>query len=133
VGNFRHPGSRHDAKDQAVATDLSNGSLQQFISPVPEIVTFPAEVNDSNSARVGAQLFAACRPGVTLVIADLSRTQTCDSSAIRYLVVAHDQAAVCGLELRIVIRSAQVRRLLELTSVAKVLHIYPAMAEALAA
>jgi anti-anti-sigma factor len=94
-------------------------------------MTFPTEVDASNSIRLGTELFAVCRPDVSVVIADLSSTEFCDSSAVRFLIAAHDQARACGVELRVVARSAAVLRLLELTGAELVLDVYPDLPDAL--
>ena len=100
-------------------------------SVVLETVTFPPEVDVSNSEAVGRELLAAFRPGMAVVIADLSRTDFCDSSAISYLIIAHNQAARTGAELRVVTSSATVRRALNVLGADQMLHMYPDMLSAL--
>lgn len=94
---------------------------------IPEIVSFPVEVDLSNSDALRAALSAAIRPGVAVVVADLSRTKFCDGAGIRCLLAAHDQAIGCGVELRAVIRSSAVWRLLVLLGGDEKLHVYPDM------
>jgi anti-anti-sigma factor len=94
---------------------------------IPEIVSFPVEVDISNSDEVSAALSAAIRPGVLIVIADLSRTTFCDGAGIRCLLAAHHQAVECGVELRAVIRSSAVWRLLVLLGGDEELHVYSNM------
>jgi hypothetical protein len=48
---------------------------------VPEIVTIPDEIDIRNADRAGRELRAAFRPGVTVVIADMTRTGFAASSA----------------------------------------------------
>ena len=98
---------------------------------LPEIVTFPDEVDITNAGNYGSALFGACRPGVTVVVADLSQTTFCDSSGIRCLLAAQGQADVCGVKLQIVTSSAVVLRTLEVLGVDQLLSIYPTMAAAL--
>jgi anti-sigma B factor antagonist len=98
---------------------------------LPEIVTFPDQVDISNAASVGAELFGACRPGFPVVVADLRQTQFCDSRGIRCLLAAHDQAIACGVELRIVATHAALLRALNVLGVDELLHIYPTMDQAL--
>jgi anti-anti-sigma factor len=94
---------------------------------IPEIVSFPVEVDISNSDEVSAALVAAIRLGVAVVIADLSRTRFCDGAGIRCLLAACDQAFECGVELRAVIRSPAVWRLLVLLGGDEKLQVYPDM------
>lgn len=98
---------------------------------IPEIVSFPVEVDISNSDEVSAALTAAIRLGVAVVIADLSRTKFCDGAGIRCLLAAYDQAVECGVELRAVIGSPAVWRLLVLLGGAENLQVYPDMSAVL--
>jgi anti-sigma B factor antagonist len=113
---------------------MNPDARHSIVSPlvVPEIVTVPAEVDISNSARLGAELLAALRPGVSVVIADMSRTAFCDSSGIRHLLIANDRAKKNLAQLRVVVAAEQVLRVLGVTGVDEVLDIYPSLQEALA-
>jgi hypothetical protein len=77
------------------------------VSPlaVPEIVLFPPEVDVSNAACFGVELLAAFRPGVAVVIADMTLTDFCDSSGIRHLLIANRRAKRCLVQLRVVVAS----------------------------
>ena len=78
----------------------------------PVIVVLPAEIDMMNAQDVGEQLCAAFAPGVTVVIADLGSTVFCDSSGAHQLVLAHKRAIASNCELRVVISSARVLRVL---------------------
>lgn len=106
---------------------------QGTVSPlvIPEIVALPAEIDIGNSERVGQDLCAAARPGIAVVIADMSQTQYCDSSAVRSLMLAHDTAVRNNAELRLVIPSAAVLRILSVLGFDRLLHIYPSLSAAL--
>ncbi len=94
---------------------------------IPEIISFPVEVDISNCDPLAAALIDAIRPGSAVVIADLSRTTFCDGAGIRCLLAAHDQAVGCGVELRAVIRSSAVWRLLVLLEGDQKLRVFPDM------
>ena len=96
----------------------------------PQVVLFPVNVDVTNSDAVGEALRAAFRPGVSLVIADMSATEFCDSAAIRHLILVSNQAARTGGELRIVISSPAVVRVLHVLEADQVLRLYPDMAAA---
>lgn len=98
---------------------------------VPEIVTFPVDVDLTNALCLGTALIGAFGPGVTVVIADMTATEICDSSGLRYLVVANDVAAELGAELRVVARSRAVLHAMRTLGVDRVLRIYDSMSEAL--
>jgi anti-sigma B factor antagonist len=97
-----------------------------------QVVVFPVEADVSCSEAVGETLLAAFGPGVSVVIADMSATEYCDSSAIRQLIIAYKQAASTGAELRVVTASPAVRRVLNVLEVDQLLNLYPDMASALA-
>lgn len=98
---------------------------------VPEIVTFPAEVDITNAAGLGASLLAALRPGVTVVIVDMRSTQFCDSSGARQLVIAHDQAKRNFTQLRVVTAREPVLRILQVMGLDQLLDIRQSMDSAL--
>lgn len=99
----------------------------------PVIVPLPAEIDMANEEDVGEQLRAAFAPGVTVVIADLGSTVFCDCSGVRQLVLAHKRAVASNRELRMVISSAGVLRVLAILGVDREWEIYPDLAAALAA
>jgi len=98
---------------------------------VPEIVTFPDEVDLTNARRLGAELITAMRPGVPVVIVDMTLTEFCDSSGIRHLLMAHDYASQNGIDLRVVVSARAVRRTLRVTGVDMRLQLYPSLMGAL--
>jgi anti-sigma B factor antagonist len=98
----------------------------------PVIVPLPAEIDMANAQDVGEQLCAAFAPSVTVVIADLGSTVFCDTSGARQLVLAHQRAVVSNRELRVVISSAGVLRVLAILGFDRGLEIYPDLAAALA-
>ena len=99
---------------------------------VAEIVVFPVEADITNSGTLGQDLLSALRPGVSLVIADLSATEFCDTSAIRDLLFASNHATCTGAELRVVVCSPAVRRAMEILGADQMLRLYPDLSSALA-
>lgn len=65
-----------------------------------------------------------------IVIADMTGTRFCDTTGLRALVLAHRQAATHHTEVRLVITSANVLRVLAITKLDTVLRIYPSLAAA---
>jgi anti-sigma B factor antagonist len=98
---------------------------------VPEIVTLPEEIDITNAQAVGDELCAAFGQGVLAVIADMSRTRFCDSSGIRYLLLANGRAAELNAEFRLVVQSAAVLRAFGLLGIDRLLAVYPSMEAAL--
>ena len=97
----------------------------------PVVVTLPAEIDIANAERIGEELCAAFAPGVTTVIADMTRTRFCDSSGISMLVMAHRKATASHAELRLVALSTAVLRALTLVRIDHFLSVYPSVADAL--
>ena len=89
----------------------------------PVIVPLPAEIDMANAEDVGEQLRAAFAPGVTVVIADLGSTVFCDTSGARQLVLARKRAVASNCELRVVISSAGVLRVLAILGIDRDLEI----------
>jgi anti-anti-sigma factor len=96
------------------------------------VVTLPAEIDMDNADQIGQQLDAALAPGVATVVADMTATRFCDTSGVRMLVLAHKEAAAHNAELRVVIPSADVLRVLAILKADRVLRIYPSLKDALA-
>ena len=94
----------------------------------PTVIRLPAEIDATNAGRIGEELGSACAPGVAAVIADMTATTFCDSRGARELLLAHHKATADGIELRIVMPSAGVRRIFQLTGLDQVLAIYPDLA-----
>jgi anti-anti-sigma regulatory factor len=62
----------------------------------------------------------------------MSRTAFCDSFDTRRLLIANDRAGENLAQLRVVVATANVLRVLRLTGVDQVLDIYPSLPKALA-
>jgi len=97
------------------------------------VVTLPGEIDLANADRVGEDLNAAFRPGVGVVVADMSGTRFCDTSGIHALVMAHKRAKAGNTEFRVVAGPGEVRRVLEILRLDTVLAIYPQLDMALVA
>ena len=97
------------------------------------VLTLPAEIDVTNAQRLCGEVGSALVSGATVVVADLTATTFCDSSGARILVLAWEQAAVNGIELRIVVPSATVRRGFALMGLEGFLPFYPSLSAALTA
>jgi anti-sigma B factor antagonist len=97
----------------------------------PVIVRLPTEIDMANTESVAEQLCSAFTPGVAIVVADMTSTVFCDSSGMSALVMAHPCAQAHDAQLRLAVTSGQVRRVLSVTGLDRVLSIYPSRAAAL--
>jgi anti-anti-sigma factor len=98
---------------------------------IPEIVTFPDEIDIRNARRLAAELLAAMRPDVSVVIADLTLTKFCDSSGVRSLMLARDYASDYSIDLRVAVPSKAVRRSLHAMDADRRFPLYPSLQNAL--
>lgn len=99
---------------------------------IPALVALSPEIDVTNAEQVSDELRSAFRPGVTVVVADLTRTAYCDSSGARVLLQASDSAIARHGELRLVIPPGPVLRALQVMGLDRVLRIYPTLIAALA-
>jgi anti-sigma B factor antagonist len=104
----------------------------QAAQVVPVVVVLPAEIDVTNSEQVYEQLVAVLAPGVSTVVADLTSTVFCDSSGVHAIMHAYESAAARDVRMRLAVSPAtSVRRVLELIGVARLMPVYPTLAEAL--
>jgi anti-sigma B factor antagonist len=96
------------------------------------VVTPPLEVDLANAERFGAMLATAARDQATLIV-DMTATEFCDSSGIGVLAVAVSRARAAGGELRLVVGSPAVRKVLAITGMDSICVMYDRLPEALAA
>ena len=98
----------------------------------PRIVTLPERIDIGNARSVGDALQAIFDTVVTVVIADLTGTQTCSVTGVHELVLACERAAARNIDLRLAIPSGEARRVFALTGHDRWLRIYPDVPAALA-
>lgn len=102
------------------------------VPPGVALLRTPQEIDICNTRAVVHQLDQASERGVRTIVVDMSLTSFCDSSGVRAIAKAHGHARSKGIELRLVVRSAQVKRLFEITNLDTLVHIYPDASAALA-
>ena len=102
----------------------------EVIEGVP-VVTAPEEIDIANAALLQEVLAEAAGPGPVLVVVDMSRTRFCDSAGLNALVAANRRVRAEGGEMRLVVTSESVTRIVELTGVNRVVPIYASLEDAL--
>ncbi|HEV3290639.1 MAG TPA: STAS domain-containing protein [Streptosporangiaceae bacterium] len=103
----------------------------QVIRGVPVVVA-PQEVDITNADQLRAALLrAAACPGPALVV-DMVGTRFCDCAGLHALHGAHKRAQAEGRQVRLVITGAQVRRILALTALDRLIAVYTSLDQALA-
>jgi anti-sigma B factor antagonist len=93
--------------------------------PSRALVAVPAEVDMATAGHLAAEVEAAIKPGVKVLILDMTFTTFCDSSGLDVLARALRRTQAEAVELRLVCSSPQVLRVLAITGFDKLLPIYP--------
>jgi anti-anti-sigma factor len=96
------------------------------------VVTLPGEIDVINDGQVQDALTSALDDGAAVLVADAGGTTFCGCSGVTTLLLTHHRAAAAGTQLRLVVGSPSMRRILELTAADQELNTYPTLAAALA-
>lgn len=105
--------------------------LIELVSGVP-VVGAPQEIDMANARELGSALLEAAADGSGTLVADMSRTQYCDSSAIHTLLAAHKRAQANGGELLLVVPDAAVLRVFMITGIDRLIPTFTSLKDALA-
>jgi anti-anti-sigma factor len=128
-GELTAPGQKlHSASPQPGTAGAAVPPRQPRLA----VVTLPGEIDASNDGQVHDTLTSALDDATTVLVADASGTSFCGCSGVTALLLTHHRAAAAGAQLRVVVGSPPIRRILELTAADQVLHTYPTLAAALA-
>jgi anti-sigma B factor antagonist len=95
------------------------------------VVTLPVEIDISNSEQVRDELLLLLNRGPSVLIVDMAETTFCDSAGVNALVRAHRRATANGAEIRLVVASPGVQRVLAITGVDRLISVYPTVAASL--
>jgi len=96
------------------------------------VASMPVEIDLVNAGRVREDLLSVLNRGPTTLIVDMSGTTFCDSAGVNALVRAYKRSSASGAEMRLVVTSPGVQRVLAITGVDGLIDIYPSVAAALA-
>ena len=128
-GALAAPGQKLQSASPQPGTAGAAVSPQQ---PRLAVVTLPSEIDASNDGQVQDTLTSALDDGTAVLVADAGGTAFCGCSGVTALLFTHHRAAAAGAQLRVVVGSPWMRRILELTAADQVLNTYPTLAAALA-
>jgi anti-sigma B factor antagonist len=96
------------------------------------VVSAPAEIDTTNAAELREVLRSCTEAGHATLIVDMAKTAFCDSVGMKELVLAHRDAVNAGGEVRLVIGTVSVMRVMALVGADRVLPIFTSLDEALA-
>jgi anti-anti-sigma factor len=97
------------------------------------VVVLPEHIDLSNSADIRGELLSVINRGATALIADMSATVSCDNSGADAVARAYRRAFSNGTDLRLVVVSPIVRRVISVSGVDRLVSLYPSLEAALVA
>jgi len=97
------------------------------------VVVLPGLIDLSNSSEIRSELLSVINRGATTLIADMSATFFCDHSGADAVARAYQRAVVSGTDLRLVVTSQVVRRVISIGGIDRLVSVYPSLEAALAA
>jgi anti-sigma B factor antagonist len=96
------------------------------------VITLPEEIDISNADQVRDDLLSLLNRGPAVMIVDMAQTTFCDSAGVNALVRAHKRATANGADMRLIVTSPGVQRILNITGVDSLITVYPSVTTALA-
>jgi anti-anti-sigma factor len=96
-------------------------------------VALPEHIDVSNAGQIREELLAVINQGAEALIADMTATVSCDHAGADAVARAYQRAVVSRTELRLVVTSGVVLRMLGMTGVGRLVPAYPSVEAALAA
>jgi anti-sigma B factor antagonist len=103
----------------------------EVVSGVP-VVTAPEEIDITNAPELRTALLKAAAHGLGTLVADLTRTQFCDSSGLYALLAAHKRTQAEGGEMLLVIPGTAVLRVFAITGADHMIPNFASLEDALA-
>jgi anti-sigma B factor antagonist len=103
----------------------------EVVDGVPVVAT-PEEIDITNAPELRSALLEAATHGHGTIVADMSRTEFCDSSGLHTLLAAHKRATDAGDEMLLVIPGNAVLRVFTITGVDRIIPNFTSLEEALA-
>jgi anti-anti-sigma factor len=117
----------------AGATSRPAGGRPEAGLPAARTVVRLRDALDGAAApALRERLIGLLRPGMRLLVLDLSRVPSCDSAGLAVLIGAQRQARLLGIVLRLAAPSPPVAKLLRLTGLDRSLTICPDLGNSLA-
>ena len=97
------------------------------------VVALPEHIDVSNTGLIREELLSVINQGAEALIVDMTATISCDRAGADAVARAYQRAVVSRTELRLVVTSGVVLRMLGMTGVGRLVPVYPSVEAALAA
>ena len=103
----------------------------ELVGGVP-VVVVPEEIDITSAPELRSALLEAAADGSGTLVADMTRTRFCDCAGLHALIGAHKRARAEGQQVRLAVTGPQVRRILALTALDRLIPVYASLDHALA-
>ena len=103
----------------------------EVVRGVP-VVAAPEEIDITNAEALRSALLKAAANGNGTLVVDMTRTRFCDCAGLHALTGAHKRAQAEGRQVRLAVTGRQVRRIIALTALDRLIPVYPSLDQALA-
>ena len=97
------------------------------------LVALPEDIDVSNAGLIREELLSVINRGAEALIVDMTATISCDRAGADAVARAYQRAVASRTELRLVVTSGVVLRMLGMTGVGRLVPVYPSVEAALAA
>jgi anti-anti-sigma factor len=97
------------------------------------MVALPEHIDVSNAGQIREELLSVINRGAEALIVDMTATISCDRAGADAVARAYRRAVASRTELRLVVTSGVVLRMLGMTGVGRLVPVYPSVEAALAA
>ena len=91
------------------------------------VVAFPGHVGISNVDQLRDRLLAVINRGAAVLIADMTRTLSCDHAGVETIARACQRATINGTQVRLVVTAPGVRRVLAIEGLDRMVPIFPSL------
>ena len=91
------------------------------------VIALPEHIDVSNAGQIREELLSVINRGPEALTADLTATISCDHAGADAVVRAYQRALASGTELRLVVTTQIVRRVLSFSGLDRLVSIYPSL------
>jgi anti-anti-sigma factor len=90
-------------------------------------VTLPEDIDVSNAGQIREQLLTVVNRGAVVLTADMTTIVSCDYADGEAVIRAYQRAVISGTDLRLVVTTQIVRRVLSYNGLDRLVPIYPSL------
>ena len=87
----------------------------------------PEHIDVSDAGQIREQLLSVINRGATALIVDMTSTASCDQSGAEAVARAYQRAVASGTQMRLVVTTPIVRRVLGMNGLDRLIPMYPSL------